>query len=52
MNPLDTFLAALAAMPPEMREMAMDKLRERVCMFCGADDPDCPCWCEEAAVPS
>lgn len=51
---LEAFLSALAAMPPAAREMTMQELENRICLFCGAADPECPCWLtdEELEVPS
>lgn len=50
---LETFLAALRAMPPAEREWTITHLLLRVCWFCGSEDPGCECWmAEEAEVPS
>lgn len=50
---LEAFISALGAMSPAQRQMTMEELENRVCLFCGASDPDCPCWLEEVAeVPS
>lgn len=50
---LDFFASSLQRMSPAQRKMTMEELENRVCLFCGAADPDCPCWLEEKReVPS
>lgn len=49
---VEMFIECLRATPPAEREMMMDYLREKLCILCGADDPNCPCWEREEAAPS
>jgi hypothetical protein len=44
---LEAFLSAIGAMSPEQRLATMTELGERICVFCGTPDTDCPCWLEK-----
>jgi hypothetical protein len=37
----------LADLSDREREDAMERIRERFCVHCGADDPRCRCWDDE-----
>jgi hypothetical protein len=49
---VDAFILLLALSGHTEREMMITYLRSKVCILCGAPDPDCECYLVEEAIPS
>jgi len=52
MEVVDMFALCVASSSPDEREMMMTYLRSKVCLLCGAPDPDCECYLMAEAIPS